>query len=84
MLEESFPPEVKDAQDCAGLTINLSLRVGEDGRVKSARVLTKVPPQCGKAAQEAGMRYRFKPALDAQSQPVEGVVAVAVILGETP
>ena len=79
MLEESFPPEMKDAPACAGVTVNLSLRVGEDGRV-----LSKVPPECAKAAQEAGLRYRFKPALDAQGQPVEGVVAVAIIIGETP
>jgi serine/threonine-protein kinase len=84
MLEESFPPEVKDAPGCAGLTVNLSLHVGEDGRVKSSRVLTKVPPECGKAAQDAGMRYRFKAALDAHGQPVEGVVAIAVIIAETP
>ena len=84
MLEESFPPELKDAPGCAGSTVNLSLRVGEDGRVKSCRVLTKVPPGCAKAAQEAGMHYRFKPALDAKGQPVDGVVAIAIIIAETP
>ena len=83
MLEESSQPELKDAQ-CSGVTVNLSLRVGEDGHVKSCRVLTKVPPECAKAAQDAGMRYRFKPALDAQGQPVEGVVAIAVMIAETP
>jgi serine/threonine protein kinase len=83
MLEESFQPELKDVQ-CSGITVNLSLRVGEDGHVKSCRVLTNVPPDCAKAAQNAGLRYRFKPALDAQGQPVEGVVAIAVILAETP
>ncbi|HNX32668.1 MAG TPA: protein kinase [Holophaga sp.] len=84
MIEESFPPELKDAPACAGLTVNLALRVGEDGRVRSSRVLSKVPPECARAAQEAGLRYRFKPALDAEGRPVEGVVAVAVIIAETP
>ncbi len=84
MLEETFPPEWKNASTCAGVTVNLSLRVGEDGRVTSSRVLSKVLPECAKAAQDAGMRYRFKPALDAQGQPVEGVVAIAVIIAETP
>lgn len=84
MLEESFQPELKDAQSCAGITVNLSLRVGADGRVKASRVLSKVPPECARAAQEAGLRYRFKPALDAQDEPVEGVVAIAIILAETP
>lgn len=82
MLEESFQPELKDAPGCAGVTVNLSLRVGEDGRVLSSRVLSKVPPECAKAAQEAGSKYRFKPALDAQGLPVEGVVAIALILAE--
>jgi len=84
MLEESFQPELKDAQSCAGITVNLSLRVGPDGRVKASRVLSKVPPECARAAQAAGLRYRFKPALDAQDEPVEGVVAIAIILAETP
>jgi serine/threonine protein kinase len=84
MLEETFPPELKDAPACAGITVNLSLRVGEDGRVKSSRVLSKVPPECAKAAQDAGIRYHFKPALDAQGQPVEGVVAIAIIIAEAP
>jgi serine/threonine protein kinase len=84
MLEETFPPELKDAATCAGLTVNVSLRVGEDGRVIASRVLSRVLPECAKAAQEAGMRYRFKPALDAQGQPVEGVVAIAIIIAEAP
>ena len=84
MLEESFQPELKDAPACAGITVNLSLRVGEDGQVKSSRVLSKVPPECARAAQAAGLRYRFKPALDAQGQAVEGVVAIAIIIAETP
>ena len=84
MLEETFPPELKDAPACEGVTVNLSLRVNEDGRVKSSRVLSKVLPECARAAQEAGLKYRFRPALDAQGQPVEGVVAIAIIIGEAP
>ncbi len=82
MLEESVQPEQNS--DCSGLTVNLSLRIGEDGRVKSCRVLSKVPSECARAAQEAGMHYRFRPALDAEEKPVEGVVAIAVIIPETP
>lgn len=84
MLEESFPPELKEASGCAGVTVNLTLRVGEDGQVQASRVLSKVLPECAQAAQAAGMRYRFKPARDAQGRPVEGVVAIAIILGEAP
>ena len=82
MLEESVQPEQNS--DCSGLTVNLSLRIGEDGRVKSCRVLSKVPSECARAAQEAGMHYRFRPALDAEEKHVEGVVAIAVIIPETP
>jgi len=83
MLQESSQPELNGAQ-CAGLTVNLSLHIGEDGHVKSCKVLSKVPPECAKAAQDAGLRYRFQPALDAQGQPVESVVAIAIILAGAP
>ena len=84
LLEETVPPVLQNAAECAGLTVNLSLRVGEDGRVSSCRVLSRTDAACAKAAREAGLRYRFKPALDAQGQPVEAVVAIAIILGEAP
>jgi serine/threonine-protein kinase len=84
LLEESAQVELKDAPECEGITVNLSLRVGPDGRVTSSRTLGKVPSACAHAAQEAASKYRFKPALDAQGQPIEGVVAIAVIIAETP
>jgi TonB family protein len=84
LLEETVPPVLQGATACAGLTVNLSLKVGEDGRVSSCRVLSPTDAACAKAAREAGLRYRFKPALDAQGQPVEAVVAIAIILGEAP
>lgn len=84
LLEESAQVELKNAPECAGVTVNLSLKVGADGKVKSSRVLGGVPPACARAAQEAGLRYRFKPAQDAQGQPTEGVVAIAILIAETP
>lgn len=84
LLEESVVVELKEAPECAGVTVNLSLRVGPDGKVKSSRVLGSVPPACARAAQEAGLRYRFKPAQDAQGQPTEGVVAIAILIAEGP
>lgn len=84
LLEEAASVELKGAPECAGLTVNLSLKVGPDGRVTSSRVLGSVPAACARAAQEAGLRYRFKPAQDAQGQPTEGVVAIAILIAETP
>ena len=72
------------APGCAGATVTLSVVVGEDGRVKTFRVLGSPRPECVKAAQDAVLRWKFKPALDAQSQPVEATVAVAVPFQEVP
>lgn len=84
LMEESSQPDPQSAQHCSGLTVNLSLRVGEDGSVKSCKVLSKVKEECSRAACEAGMRHRFKPALDAKGQPVESSVAIALVFPETP
>jgi hypothetical protein len=52
--------------------------------VKTCRVLSSARPDCAKAAQDAVLRWKFKPALDAQGQPVEATVAVAVPFQEAP
>ena len=70
--------------ECAGQKVNVSLLVGEDGAVKACRVLSKVSPPCAEAAKAAAMRYRFKPALDAQGRPLETSIAAAVDFPETP
>lgn len=69
---------------CVGLTVPLSLKVAEDGTVREAKVLAQVPSPCAQAAREAGLRYRFRPALDAQGRPVSGVVAIAIVFPEAP
>jgi serine/threonine-protein kinase len=71
-------------KDCAGRSVDVSLLVGEDGRVKSCKVLSTVEPACAEAARNVAMRYRFKAALDAQGQPVQATVAVAVEFPEAP
>ncbi len=64
--------------ECAGLSVGASLVVGEDGRVRSCRILSAVKPACAEAARAVAMRYRFSPALDDQGRPVEAAVAVSV------
>lgn len=82
--EESVPPDVHATPDCAGKTLNFSVRVGEDGRVQSCRLLSTASPACAKAAQDALLKWRFKPALDSDGRPVEAVVSVAVPFLEAP
>lgn len=67
-------------EGCRGRTVSVSLLVGEDGRVKTSRVLSAVPPECGRAALQAVERYIFSPAVDARGRPVEAATAVSVEL----
>jgi len=82
VAEETPPPGLQASPGCAGRTVALSLRVGEDGRVKSSRVLSAGPADCARAAQEAATRWRFKPARDHEGRPVEATISVAVPFSE--
>ncbi|WLT32564.1 protein kinase [Geothrix sp. PMB-07] len=69
---------------CAGLRVNVSLVVGEDGLVRQCKVLSSIPIECAEAAKAVALRYRFKPALDAQGKPLQTTVAAAVDFPELP
>jgi hypothetical protein len=69
---------------CAGLSVAVSLLVGEDGRVQRCRILTPVQPDCAAAARAMALNFRFKPALDAQGRPVQTTLAAAVDFPEAP
>ena len=56
---------------CGGVRANVSLRVSSEGKVLSCKLLTEVPADCVQAIRDMAMALRFKPALDAQGQPVE-------------
>ena len=84
LLEGAPVPALPAASDCAGLRVNLSLVVAEDGSVKRCRVLSSIPPDCAEAAKALALRYRFKPALDAQGLPLETTIAAAVDFPEKP
>jgi serine/threonine-protein kinase len=85
-LQESFRPELPAGVPgaCAGAKIPLSVRVGEDGLVKEARLLAPAEPACAQAALEAGRKFRFTPALDSEGRPVEAATAVSVEFPEVP
>jgi hypothetical protein len=78
------PEAATPATGCAGLRVNVSLRVGADGRVKACRVLSAVPPECAEAARALALGYQFRPARDAQGEPLESTVAAAVDFQEQP
>jgi TonB family protein len=68
------------AREHANRSVGLSVTVAEDGSVKEAKVISPVCPECDRAARAAVLRYRFKPARDAEGKPVETRVAVPVII----
>ena len=86
----AFPPESESevplelpsavAREYANQSVGLSLLVGEDGRVREARVISPLCPECDRAARAAILRYRFKPARDRDGRPVESRIAVPVII----
>jgi outer membrane biosynthesis protein TonB len=84
LLEGEAIPLPLAGSGCAGQRVNVSLVVGEEGTVKRCKVLSVVPAACAEAARTHAMRYRFKPALDAEGRPVETTVAAAVDFLEAP
>jgi len=52
--------------------------VGEDGAVRACRVLSDTPPACAEAARKAALRYRFKPALDAEGHPIKAATTISL------
>jgi serine/threonine-protein kinase len=83
-LEQSFPPEGAGIGACAGRRVILTLTVGEDGSVQACRVLSDAAPACADTARRTAMRYRFKPALDAEGHPIKAVTTIALEFPEGP
>jgi hypothetical protein len=52
--------------------------------VQACRILSDSAPACADAARKAALRYRFKPALDAQGHPVQAVTTLALEFPESP
>ena len=68
------------ADNCRGLTVGVSVTVGESGTVKNARLISAAPSECGREALAAVRRYVYRPAKDVQGRPVEATIAVSVRL----
>jgi len=84
LIEEGAATGLPLSQPCSGARITVSLQVGEDGLVRACRVLSQAPPECAEAARRVALRYRFKPALDAEGKPLAATVAASIDFPETP
>lgn len=78
----SMPASVSSA--CLGTKVAVSLVVGEDGAVKSCRVLSHVAPECAETAKALALAFRYRPALDGEGKPIESTVAAAIDFPEAP
>jgi len=63
---------------CANHVVNLSVVVGVDGSVVSARMISASPAECGEIAAAAVRTLEYEPALASDQQPIESTVAIAV------
>jgi hypothetical protein len=59
-------------RECGGTVVGVSLVVGEDGSLRSRRVISPVSSVCDAIALEAVTRNRYKAALDERGRPVDG------------
>ncbi|WP_005035677.1 protein kinase domain-containing protein [Holophaga foetida] len=84
LLEEASPVGLPAALPCAGSRVTISLDIREDGTVKACRVISPARPECAEAARTLGMRYRFKPAMDAEGKPIATTVAATIDFPEMP
>ncbi len=79
--EQIDNPELPDDLKAryAGKSVGLSLTIGADGRVKKASVISTLCEPCDKAAIEGIKRCRFKPAEDANGNPLEYRFSASVV-----
>jgi serine/threonine-protein kinase len=59
-------------RECGGKVVGISLVVGEDGSLRSRRVISPSSSACDAIALEAVTRNRYKAARDEKGRPVEG------------
>jgi eukaryotic-like serine/threonine-protein kinase len=73
---------VQPDESCIGINVNLSLVIGENGRVKKVKVISENHSQkcieSVKAIKESVMKYIFSPALDIKGKPIEAIMAIAI------
>ena len=83
-----YPPDVEEtaevtlspelAAECSGRSVGVSVVVGEDGTLKSTKVISPVSAACDATALDALRRYKFKPAMADDGKPVEARFSFAV------
>ena len=70
----------EDATRCEGTSAVVSIRVGEDGRAESAKVLTADIDSCKSVAESLALGSVFAPAEDADGQPVASTITISLNL----
>jgi serine/threonine-protein kinase len=79
-VEEEVKIALSPAQEreCGGQVVGVSAVIGEDGSLKSRRVISPVSPACDALALEALSKYRFRAARDEKGRPVEGRFGLSI------
>ena len=79
-VDEIAPIALSPEQEraCGGQVVGVSVVVGQDGKLRTKRVISSVSPACDALALEVLTRYRFRPARDERGAPVEGRFAFTV------
>ncbi len=79
-VDQIAPVTLSPAQEraCGGQVVGVSVVVGEDGALKTKRVISSVSPVCDALALDVLARYTFRPARDERGGAVEGRFAFTV------
>lgn len=85
LVEQGKPSFSGDAAArCAGVSLIVSVEVGEDGKPTRVRFLGSSPAECRAPAEAAARQFRFEPAQDIDGRPVTATVTLSIPFGETP
>ena len=83
LLERAEPLVSGDAVAlCAGNSVVVSIRVGEDGRPLQVRSLGASPAECRASAEAAARQFRFEPAQDVAGKPVAATTTISIQFGD--
>jgi serine/threonine-protein kinase len=61
-----------EERECGGKVVGISVVIGDDGGLRTRRVISPASSKCDALALAAISRYRFRPARDEAGRPVEG------------
>lgn len=71
-------PEI--AREFGDRPVGLAIVIAPDGTVRSARVISKLCPECDRAATEAVLKWKYAAPVDTQGKPMELPLKVVVMI----